>query len=572
MINHGLSNDSPFILGGFILIQLRDYQKECIEAIIKARDADITKQAVSLPTGTGKTITFAQLAKQLNVRTLILAHRDELISQAIDKISLVWPDVSIGKVKAETNEYTAQVVVASVQSAHSASRIEQLKKQNFQLMIIDECHHSTSESYRKIIDELQCPLLVGFTATMDRSDGVGLSNVFDQIIFERSLPTMINYGYLCDIKGQKIVTNVNLDTVKTVAGDFAVGQLSTIVNTPKRNRIVVEGYMKYAEGKKGIAFCADVQHSKDLAAFFNKAGVPAIAVYGDMAIEERKQALRDFKDGRVQILTNCNVLTEGFDEPSIEVVLMARPTKSRSMYIQMVGRGTRLFPNKQYCLVIDFFDSRQDICRLGTLAGKEVRDGQTLREAIREHEETQRKAQETAAALHTQEEEFDIMDRSRFKWFTLGTDYRLTLDKKLCIYLRKVDDEHYVAQLYDDCSLVEQLCSPLDLGYAMGIAEDYCRKQTVTTNLSDKTAPWRKKKATQSQKEMMRKYNIPYNSKTTAGEASDLIGAVLSAKQAWMLKPASIKQIQDIRKAGRKVPPNLTKGEAYRIIKSIQGN
>lgn len=534
-------------------------------------ESEVTKQTIVMPTGCGKTVTFAALAKEMNVRTLILAHRDELLEQAIDKIQMVWPDVNIGKVKAETNEYTAKVVVASVQSATKDRRLEQLKEENFKLCIVDECHHSTADSYKKIIDELgfndssSNQLLVGFTATPNRSDGVGLDAVFDEITFERTLQQMITAGYLTDLKGQKVITKTNLDSVKTIAGDFAVNALATAVNTPERNQIIVDSYLKYAKGKSAIAFCADVQHSKDLAATFSAANVPTLAVYGDMPADERKEAIRQFKEGTVKILTNCQVLTEGFDEESIEAVIMARPTKSTSAYIQMVGRGTRLHPGKQYCLVLDFFDSRRDICTLGTLAGKEVADGKTLSETIREREKEEAEA---AKVMLESEYEFDMFARSSLQWFDVGNgDYRLNLDKEQSIYLRQREGK-YIAQLYEDLILTQELnTSALALGYAQGIAEDYARKHSITLKLADRNASWRRKKATVAQKALLTKNNIQFTKGITAGDAADLIGAYMSQKEAWKFETASKTQLQQLRMKGVKNLEGMTKGKAWELLK-----
>lgn len=549
-------------------MNLRPYQRECVDIIM---ESDCRRQTIVMPTGCGKTVTFAALAKEMNVRTLILAHRDELLDQAIDKIRMVWPEVDIGKVKAETNEYTAQVVVASVQSATKDRRLEQLKEQNFKLCICDECHHSTADSYRKIIDELgfndstNNKLLVGFTATPNRSDGTGLDSVFDEIIFERTLQQMIAAGYLTDLKGQKVITRTNLDSIKTIAGDFAVNSLATAVNTPERNKIIVDSYIKYAAGKPAIAFCADVQHSKDLAEAFSAVNIPSVAVYGDMDINDRKEALRQFKEGTVKILTNCQVLTEGFDEASIGAVLMARPTRSTSAYIQMVGRGTRLHPGKNHCLVLDFFDSRHDICTLGTLAGKEVADGKTLSETIREHEEEQAQA---AKVILESEYEFDMFARSNLQWFDVGNgDYRLNLDKNLSIYLRQSEGK-YIAQLYENFMLTEELNNePLELGYAQGIAEDYARKHAATLRLADRNASWRRKPATAPQKVILRKNGIQFTPKISAGDAADLIGAYMSQKEAWKFEPASKTQLQQLRMKGVKKLAGMTKGKAWELLK-----
>ena len=183
-------------------------------------------------------------------------------------------------------------------------------------------------------------LLVGVTATPKRGDGVGLGGVFEEIVFERSINTMIRAGYLSPLIGKQIFTKIELGGVAVSHGDFVASELSRMVNTPDRNRLILDNYLKYAsDRKKALAFCADVQHAKDLAAtFVSHGGITAKAVYGSMEAEEREQVLEEFTAGKIQILCNCNLLTEGFDEPSIDCILLARPTKSTALFTQMIGR------------------------------------------------------------------------------------------------------------------------------------------------------------------------------------------------------------------------------------------
>jgi len=354
-------------------IALRPYQEGAIEKILQAKETGKVRQLVCLPTGCGKTITFAALAQQFGVRTLVLAHRDELIEQARDKFQLVWPEADIGIVKGTQHQPTAHIVIASVQSAARDARLAELAAQDFKLLIIDEAHHAASDSYRKISqtlgfeDATQDKLLVGFTATPMRADGKGLGDVFDCVTVEHSLPTMIRAGYLCELRGIKITATEDLSSVRTRGGDFIERELSLALNTDARNSLVVNAYQEHASSRKAIAFCADVAHSRDLAAKFTDSGIPTVAVYGAMDLEERRSALARFRRGELQVLTTCGVLTEGFDEPSIGCVLMARPTRSATLYTQCIGRGTRLYPGKADCLVLDFFDRGHKLDKLATL-------------------------------------------------------------------------------------------------------------------------------------------------------------------------------------------------------------
>ena len=550
-------------------MNLRDYQEEAIEAILKAKERGVLSQVISLPCGCGKTICFATLAKRMNVRTLIIAHTDELITQAIDKMKMVWPEVDIGKVKAEVNEYDSQIVVASIQSAQTDTRLYELKKQGFGLVVIDECHHATANSYRKLIEALEPPLLVGFTATVNRGDKVALADIFEEITYEKSLLSMIENGYLVDIKGFKVLTRVDLSKVRMKAGDFAMNSLSKTVNTEARNNIVVNAYKKRTSGKPAIAFCADVKHARDLAAAFRAKNIPALAVYGDMPLEERRSALAEFEQGKIKVLTNCQLLTEGFDAPWIEAVLLARPTKSTALYIQMLGRGTRLYEGKEVCTVIDFSDSKHDVCALGGLAGKQVDRGRKLTEVAKEAEEEKEHLREAEEQeLLIKEREFDLLQRSLYQWFPSGEDYIISITYDLLITLRHVDDDKYVALVYDKYVLKEELCSiPFDLTTARLVAEDYLEKSHGEKNLR-KTARWRTRPASSRQKDILKSKKIVFAPTISSGDASDLISQMKVKEDGWKIQAATIGQKKALKKKRIKYSEDITKKVARQLLYS----
>ena len=245
------------------------------------------------------------LAKQLNKKTILLAHREELIDQAIDKFKLIWPKADIGICMAEKDEIHNQVVIASIQSASRSKRLAKLKEQGFELMLVDEAHHSAADSYQNVIQELgftkgSPKLLVGVSATLQRSDKLDLGNSFEKVTFSRSIGTMIKAGYLSPVVGRKILTNFNFERIGTQHGDFAIGDLSEAVNKPERNEFIAGKFKEYASDRKGIAFCCDVQHCKDLAEVFKRHGINAKAVYGEMPTYERKNALESLQTGKIQ--------------------------------------------------------------------------------------------------------------------------------------------------------------------------------------------------------------------------------------------------------------------------------
>ncbi len=423
------------------MLKPREYQLEALEAVAESRANGITRQLISLPTGCGKTVVFALLAKELNTRTLVLAHTEEWIRQAVSKFKIVWPEVDIGVVKAESDGVGAQVVVASIQTASKLKRLSRLKEQGFGLMIIDEAHHATASSYATVIEELGFfrddpqKLLVGVTATPKRGDGIGLGNVFQEIVFERSMHTMIRSGHLSPLNGKQVFTKVEIAKVGIRQGDFVPSELSKIINTPERNRLIVESYTQYAlDRKKALVFCVDVQHAKDLSLAFKEGGIAAQAVYGSMSQGERMEALSGFSNGQYEVLTNCQLLTEGFDEPGIDCVIMGRPTQSSALFTQMVGRGTRTSPLKEDCLVLDFTDNatKHQLCTYkNTLDGAiaPLYDTQTPPESIFEadrYEESCESTIDDSSSLdgvkfsEDRVEEISFFDHVHFAWNSVG--------------------------------------------------------------------------------------------------------------------------------------------------------
>jgi len=261
---------------------------------------------------------------------------------------------------------TAEVVVASVATlARSAARVDRLDARSFRIVIVDEAHHATAPTYQRILNRLrdaqQCEnrdlLIVGFTATAQRADGKALGTVFQEIVDVRTLPELIERGILSDMRAYRLVSSVDLKRIRTVAGDFHQRDLAAAVNTAVRNHTVVEGYNRLAAGRRALVFCVDVKHAQTLAHEMNASGVATAVVHGGMSRKDRENTIRDFRSGRYSALTNCMVLTEGFDVPEVSCVIQARPTLSQSLYAQMIGRGSRCARNKRDCVVLDVVDN-----------------------------------------------------------------------------------------------------------------------------------------------------------------------------------------------------------------------
>ncbi len=554
------------------MIALREYQDEALQEILTQKKEGVTRQLVALPTGCGKTLLFGALAKELDTRTIIIAHREELITQAKDKILLIWPEADVGIVKADQNEIDHQIVIASTQTASRPKRLAELQQQDFQLMIADECHHSISVSNMEVIrglgfmDGNPDNLLLGVTATPWRLDGQGLDNVFEKVVFQRSLPTMIKAGYLSDLQAIRVKAGTNLAGVHTRMGDFAPGELEIAVNTADRNNIIVSAFKKYAHDRKAAAFCAGVQHCKDLAQVFMDAGIKAAAVWGDMDVVDRKATLAAYEAGEIQVLSNCEILTEGWDSEATDCLLMCRPTKSKGLYTQMVGRGTRLFPDKDNCLILEFTDNRHDICNLGSLTGLPLKDKQSLKQAILEEEDRQQVERQAVTVKKVVAQEYDILDRSKFRWFAVGSDWRLPVGIHEYIHLHEEELGKYSVLLVQEESVLLS-SGLLPLGYAQGVAEDYARMNAKT--FASKDAKWTKKPATEKQLATLDRLRIDYPEDISTGDASLLIGQKLAEREAKLKQPASLKQIYALRAAGFEVDDTLTKGEAFKLFKQL---
>lgn len=557
------------------MLEPRPYQTECLESILDRRANGITRQLVSLPTGCGKTVVFAMAAKELQSRTLVIAHSEELITQAKKKFEVIWPDAPIGIVKAGSNQVDGQVVLASIQTAHRDARLRELIRQDFRLCVVDEAHHATAPSYRKLLQELgfmsgNCDkLLLGVTATPKRGDGIGLASVFEEIIFERSIETMIRAGYLSPLIGKRIVTKTDLKGVGIAQGDFIAAQLSRAINTTSRNQLIVDNFLEIAQGrKKAIAFCADVKHAQDLAEAFNRRGIKAATIFGAMDKEARKQVLQDFSDGKFQVLTNCAVLTEGFDEGAIDLVFLARPTASCTLFTQMIGRGTRLFPTKSDCLILDFCDNctRHDLCTFKNTLGDAVtplfdqeRDGEL--EPVDESDKCGideiRGANEVGCRLD-RIQNIEFFDSSKFAWNQVGDSWHLVLSQDRHIWLRKVGDG-YLIVAHSNGEVIKLSNRPLPLDYSLGIAEDWSRKQTTKNAWARKDAPWRAQPATQKQLDALAKGGVKFDHGITKGEAFEILDSRMS-------EPATSKQLFFLKVNHIPITPGLTKIEAGKLI------
>jgi len=357
---------------------LRPYQEEAIDAVIAARRAGIKRMVVCLPTGAGKTVIFSQLARMARKQVLVLAHREELLGQAKDKLERALEGASVVSLERGSERATAdaKVLVASIRSLHEERLAKLLEGRDFGLVIYDECHHAAADDNLRILRQLGAfdpsweGTLLGFTATTARGDGKGLDAVFERIVYSKTLPDLIDEGYLAHLKGFRINTAADLTRISSSGADLPEQELAEAVDIQERNALVARSIQELARDRRTIAFCVTVNHARNLSRALNAIGVPAGVVHGAMAAADRANALAEFRAGRTQVIANVAVLTEGFDDPGVSCIAMARPTRSEGLYAQCIGRGTRLAEGKQDCLILDFVDvSTLSLCSLPSLFG-----------------------------------------------------------------------------------------------------------------------------------------------------------------------------------------------------------
>lgn len=307
-----------------------------------------------MPTGTGKTVVFSHVIDQMHAKTgkraIVIAHREELIDQAADKILQVTGracDVEMGDRKADQNSFwKSQTVVASVQTLSQAKRIAKFNPAEFGLLVIDEAHHATADSYVKVIEHFKGAKLFGVTATPDRSDNTALGKVFSKAAYVYDIEHAIHDGYLVPIHQRMVTVNeLDFSQIRTQGGDLHGGELAAVMEREANVHKVTVPLMREAGFRKTLVFAASVHHGEMMTEILNRTNPgSAMMITGMTDKLVRAQVLRRYDDNEFQFLVNVGVFTEGFDDPGIEMVAIARPTKSRSLYCQMIGRGTRPLP------------------------------------------------------------------------------------------------------------------------------------------------------------------------------------------------------------------------------------
>jgi ATP-dependent helicase IRC3 len=551
-------------------LPLRDYQVDAIQAVMAAWHRGVQRPAVVAPTGAGKTVMFSHLISNRlgwedgreQGRALVLVHRDELADQAMDKIRQVSPGLRVGKVKAEVNDLAADVVVASVQTLVVEKRMDQLLASNgafgrFTLVVVDECHHAVAPSWKRVMESLGCftgsdmtlpgPDVVGFSATLARSDEVGLGSIWQEVAYAISLTRLIRRGHLVNVRGVQVtVEDLDLSSVRKSGGDYQAGALGSALDESTAPAVVAQAYVEHASDRPGVVFAPTVETAQHMAEELNGAGIVTAVVTGDTPREDRQLIYKRYAAGDVQVLANCMVLTEGFDAPWASCAVIARPTQSAPLYTQMVGRVLRPWPGKKGALVLDVVgvSGRLKLATLIDLAHGEVvkiEDGQTLLDAVEAEEyaraETDAERNRLARESRITHKIVDLFEQSKSVWLRThaGVWFIPTRQGEFFLW-----PSSKTSGLWDVCE------APMD-GYkrlpwkrryiAMTIETAMAWAQTLAEeadpSVATKTSGWRKgPKASEAQLKMLARFYKPedYSENLRKGEASDMISVGMASR------------------------------------------
>lgn len=549
------------------MLDLRPYQRRALTSIEEAEREGLRRPLLVFPTGTGKTVIFSHALKERapRGRGVILVHREELAEQARDKLAMVAPDLKTGIVKAERNDVDADVVIGSVPTLARDNRLAELiesgRQNPFATLVADEAHHAPAPTWTKVLRGLGAwsefgPLTLGFTATPERDNGKTLG-VWERVVSYMSIREAIygdrkkgeEGGYLVPILPAVVVeTNMDMDKVhRGRDGDLSGGDLGKALEESGAIAQIADAYKEHAAERKGVAFTPTIATAHALAAELVKRGIKAEAVDGGTDPVLRRAILARLKTGETQVVVNCAVLTEGFDEPSISCVVVARPTRFHGLYVQMIGRGTRLYPGKKDLMVLDIVgaSNRHELIGLvdlgldmdGERDKKEPGEAQACPSCgvpceFAEHR--CRLCQRYLPAAICLEGgtrhlnchsggagQVDVFGTSRLAWLPLpGGAYCLTAGKEVVV-MAPVGSDTWKLAAYEGNRLTI-LQDELPADWAMGIGEDRAK---AFQRLAERSARWRSARASDAQKSRLIRQGFPENQLhrvRTMGEASDL--------------------------------------------------
>lgn len=335
--------------------ELKEHQQEALNNLAAMRAKNETIALLYHATGTGKTVTAVSDAKRVGGRVLYIAHTKDLIAQAAETFNNIWPEASVGLYVENQKETDTQIVCGSVQSI--ALNLESFFPESFDYLIVDEAHHASAETYQKVLAYFKPRFTLGLTATPDRADGTNILEIFKNTAHRLDIQTAVEIGELVPVRCIRIHTNIDLTKVRFNSIQYNIRDLESKIFVPERNRLIVDTWMEYVRDKRTVIFCASRKHAELITGDLMQRGVAAMAVDGSMKLAERNEVTVRFASGKLKVLCACDLLNEGWDCPETEVLFMARPTMSKVLYTQQLGRGMRLCEGKDSLMVFDFVDN-----------------------------------------------------------------------------------------------------------------------------------------------------------------------------------------------------------------------
>lgn len=534
-----------------MILSARPYQQESIDAVNEAWRRGVNRPAVVLPTGAGKTVTFAHLIHQFmshpdtlaHEKALVLVNRDELARQAAEKIASVVPsDLTVGIVKAEQNDTDADVIVGSVQTLLRPERREQLR--SVSLVVVDECHYAVATGYMEVLEHFGVfdgTPTVGYTATMSRSDSVGLGDLWQEIVYERDTLWGIVNGFLVDVEAQSVtVDDLNLAEIAKNHGDYQEGKLGDALIASGAAEVTAKAYLETAGDRQGIVFCPNVASGYEFTRAFNAAGINAALITGETTTEARQSTYNLYRHRQIQVLVSVMVLTTGFDMPQAEVAVMARPTTHPGLRIQCIGRVLRPFPGKKRALVLDVVGavSGGALTGLSDLSRTDVvpEVGETLYEALERSQDELEHVERDVITGKVTRSVVKLFEASPTVWLqTHGGKWFIPLSRYLIVLMPVGEGRFRVARTHDNRTaqgedagwLTER---PMSLELSMAWAEQLALEADPV--VADRGRDWRKSRRTptKQQKEFATRIGLQFDPKIRKNELSDLISVHFASK------------------------------------------
>lgn len=545
---------------------LRPYQREALQAIDEHVARGSRRLVIVLPTGCGKGYLTAHLPNRLGTPLLLLTHREELLEQHAAQMRRANPTLSIGVEQADRQASgDEQIVLASIPTLIAAGkrRLQRFLTIPWTAVVIDEVHHAPAQTWSDAIKQLGClnehgPVLIGATATPQRGDGIGLHELFQEIAYQKGLREMIDAGYCCALRGHAIHTNVRLDHVHVQRGDFAEGSLANAVNTRSRNTLIVEAWRRLAERRRTLVFSTNVLHAEALALSFQRAGIKSRAISGRLDRRVRTEHLDAFRKGDVTVLVNCNLLTEGYDDPPLSCLVLARPTTSSLLYQQMLGRATRIFPDKTDGLILDVVDVSK-AHRIQTAAslfglpatidlkGRSItKTADQVETTLGRHPQLQPEQFATIDQLLAEAERLtldirpidlvpylapEVLREARLTWITLpSADYAIPLAGPTQIRVHENLLSQWEVMLFPERTILSTHATRVE---AFAAAEhEIAQRDRDRWRLAKHHAPWRRQPPSESQQRLIQTLGLTLPA--TRGEASQLIDQLRVQRQAGL--------------------------------------